>query len=123
MARNKRLSPNRLAEEKRHFANLKAIADYRPMREEYSVEAIQPLETEGDRLRALEAQKMAELAEIRDLIAETDTKFEEKLDGAAVQVAAQFGEDSPEYQSMGRKRKSERATGRRPKNNNQPAPS
>lgn len=116
MAKKKRLSPNRLAQEKGYFANLKAIADYKPQRDEYKVEAIQPIEDEGDRLRTLEAQKLTELADIRDLLAENDGKFEEKLDGAAVQVAAQYGEDSPEYQSMGRTRKSERNSGRRPRN-------
>ncbi|MGC2238083.1 MAG: hypothetical protein WA584_18120 [Pyrinomonadaceae bacterium] len=123
MARKKRLSPNRLAQEKGYFANLKAIADYKSQRDEYKVDAIQPIEDEGDRLRTLEAQKIAEIADIRHLVAENDNKFEEKLDGAALQIAAQYGEDSPEYQSMGRTRKSERNSGRRPKNSGGNMPS
>ena len=115
MAKKRRLSPNRLAEEKSYFASLKKIQNYTPLRAEYKVTAIQAVEGEGDELRVLEAQKKAELDEIRDRIAEVDTSFVEKNDGAAIQVAAQYGEDSPEYQSLGRKRKSERKTGGRRK--------
>lgn len=115
MAKKTRLSPNKLAKEKESFANLKAITGYSPARAEYEVAVIQPIVDAGDSLRVLEAQKKAELADIRDQIAAKDSEFVEKNDGAALQVAAQYGEDSPEYQSLGRKRKSERRT-RRPSN-------
>ena len=120
MAKNKRLSPNQLAEEKGYFANLKKVQGYAPHRPEYKVEAIQPVEDECDTLRELEAQKVAELKSIRDQIAAADTRFVEKNDGAALQTASQFGEDSAEYQSLGRKRKSERKTGGRRSSGNTP---
>lgn len=113
MARNRRLSPNKLAQEKGYFANLKAIAGYTPLRAEFKVAEIQPIADECDSLRVLEAQKQAELDEIKDRIAASDTALMAKLDGAAGQVGAQFGEDSAEYASLGRKRKSERRTGGR----------
>lgn len=113
MAKKRRLSPNDLAREKTYFANLKKIQGYAPHRTEYSVAEIEPVEERCDSLRELEAQKAAELKDIRDQIADADTSFVEKNDGAALQAASQFGEDSPEYQSLGRKRKSERKTGGR----------
>lgn len=113
MARNRRLSPNRLAQEKGYFANLKAITGYTPLRAEFKVDVIQPIADECDSLRVLETQKQAELDDIKDRIAASDTALVAKLDGSAGQVGAQFGEDSTEYQSIGRTRKSERRTGGR----------
>ena len=115
MAKKKRLPPNKLAEEKRYAANLRAIQNYTPLRAEYSKEAVTAVEDELDALLEEEAQKLAELDDLRDRIADKGASFVEKNDGSVIQVAAQFGEDSPEYQSLGRKRKSERATGRRRK--------
>ena len=115
MAKKKRLPPNKLAEEKRYAANLRAIQNYTPLRAEYSKEAVTAVEDELDALLEKEAQKLAELDDLRDRIADKGASFVEKNDGSVIQVAAQFGEDSPEYQSLGRKRKSERATGRRRK--------
>lgn len=121
MAKNKRLSPNQLAQEKSYFANLKQIQNYQPARTEFSVTAIQTVTDELDNLLEEEAKALAKLSDVRDRIAEKGRLFVEKNDGAVVQVAAQFGEDSPEYQSLGRKRKSERGTRRRQtRSDNQP---
>jgi hypothetical protein len=116
MAKNRRLSPNQIAEEKRYFSNLKNIAGYRSLKPEYEVAAIQTVVDELDAALAEEPQLMARLAQVRDSIAEKGTQLTEKNDGAAIQTAAQVGEDSPEYQSLGRKRKSERGTRRRSTN-------
>ncbi len=115
MARNKRLSPNQLTEEKGYFTNLKNIAAYKSQKPEYAVAAIQTVVDTLDSALTEETQLIARLAEVRDIIAANSTSFIEKNDGAVIQVAAQFGEDSPEYQSLGRKRKSERATTRKRK--------
>jgi hypothetical protein len=112
MAKNRRLSPNKLAEEKSSFSNLKNITDYHSIKAEYGVAAIQPVVDALDAALAEEAQLIARLAEVKDIIAQKSTEFVEKNDGAAIQVAAQFGEDSPQYQSLGRKRKSERGARR-----------
>lgn len=113
MTRRKRLSPNQLAEEKGYFSNLKNISAYRSLKPEYEVSAIQAVVDELDAAMTEEPQLMARLAAVRDIIAEKGYQLAEKNDGAVIQVAAQFGEDSPEYQSLGRKRKSERRTRRR----------
>jgi len=113
MAKKKRLSPNQLAEEKGYFTNLKNITGYRSLKPEYEVAAIQADVDALDAALTEETQLIARLAQVRDIIAEKGTSLVEKNDGAVIQVAAQFGEDSPEYQSLGRKRKSERGTTRR----------
>lgn len=113
MAKNRRLSPNQLAEEKGYFTNLKNIAGYNSLNSNYAVAAIQTVVDELDAALEEETQLLARLATVRDTIAEKGTQLVEKNDGSVIQVAAQFGEDSPEYQSLGRTRKSERRT-RRP---------
>ncbi len=113
MARNKRSAPNQLAEEKGYFTNLKNIASYKSQKPEYAVAAIQTFVDTLDSALSEETQLVERLARVRDIIAENSTSLVEKNDGAVIQVAAQFGEDSPEYQSLGRIRKSERATTRR----------
>lgn len=114
MAKNARLSPNRLAEVKASFAGLKGIAGYAPVKAEFAVAAIQPIETEIDDLTTQESKIAAQLADVRDRIAAAGTQFAQKMKGAAQQVIAQFGDDSAEIQSLGRKRTSERAA-RKPK--------
>lgn len=120
MAKNKRLSPNDLAKEKGYFANLKKIEGYDPRNPAYTVEAIETVVERIDARLEREAQLLGELAEVRDFLAADCTTLVEKNDGAALQTAAQYGEDSTQYQSLGRKRKSERKTGGRRSGNNAP---
>lgn len=110
MPKSKRLSPNQLAEVKASFEGLKTIADYAPMKSEFAVNAIQPTADALDNLLEQEAQMLAQLGALRDRIADTGTGFFQQIKGAAQQVTAQFGDDSPEIQKMGRIRSSERAT-------------
>lgn len=114
MAVIKRLSPNQLAEVKNAFAGLKSVDGYAPVNDDYKVSAIEPLEAALDELTVQEAQIAAQLAAVRDRIAETGTEFQQKIKGAAQQVIAQFGDDSSEIQALGRKRASDRAA-RKPK--------
>ena len=116
MAKNKRLSPNQLAEERGYFTNLKNTTGYSSLNPAYAVAAIQTVVDELDDALAEETQLIARLSQVRDTIAEKGTSLVEKNDGAVIQVAAQYGEDSPEYQSLGRKRKSERGASRKRKN-------
>lgn len=110
MARNKRLSPNKLAEAKASLAGLKTITSYKSVKPEFDIAQIEPVEAEIDALTAQESTLLVQLGDVRDQLAEKGTLFTQKLKGAAQQVIAQFGDDSPEIQSVGRKRTSERAT-------------
>jgi hypothetical protein len=116
MAKKKRLSPNQLDTEKGYFTNLKNISGYHSLKPDFEVAAIQTVVNALDDALEEETQLIARLAKVRDIIAEKSTELVGKNDGAVIQVAAQFGDDSPEYQSLGRKRKSQRSTNRRSKN-------
>ena len=110
MAKKTRLSPNKLAEIKSSFAGLKTIADYKPVKTEFEVSAVQPVETAIDDLTLQEAQILAQLGDVRDQLADKGFEFTQKMKGAAQQVTAQYGDDSAEIQKLGRKRTSEKAT-------------
>lgn len=113
MAKYKRLSPNQLAKVKSDFAGLKQIQDYSPRQDDYKVSAILPIETALDNLLTQEAQLETQLGAIRDQIAEKGYQFNQKMNGATQQIIAQYGDDSPEIQAVGRIRKSDRSTSRR----------
>ena len=114
MPKNSRLSPNQLAELRSGLAGLKGIDGYAPVNADYAVNKITPIEAEIDELMEEEAQILAQLAGVRDRIAEKGTEFQQLMKGAAQQVVAQFGDDSAELQALGRKRMSDRST-RKPK--------
>ena len=112
MVKKMRLSPNQLAETKSGFAGLKGIAGYKSSNAEYDVAVIQPVKTAIDTLTAQGAKLLVQLGEVRDRIAANGIQFTQKMKGAAQQVIAQFGDDSMEIQTLGRKRSSERAPNR-----------
>lgn len=62
MARDKRLSPNRLAEEEGYFNNLKNIAGYQPLKPEYEISAIQAV---IDTIRTALAEESQFLARLK----------------------------------------------------------
>ncbi len=109
MAKKARLSPNQLAEVKASFEGLKSIGNYAPVKAEFRISEIEPVEAAIDDLTAQEAQLLAQLGGVRDQLADRGTEFSQKMKGAAQQVIAQFGDDSAEIQKLGRKRTSERA--------------
>lgn len=114
MARKVRLSPNKLAEVKEAFAGLKTISDYAPVKTEYAIAQIEAVEKAVDNLTLEEAQLAAQLADVRDQLADKGKEFVQKMKGAGQQVIAQYGDDSAEIQKLGRVRSSERGT-RKPK--------
>lgn len=121
MAKKTRLSPNKLAEVKASFAGLKSITNYVPVKSEFKVSEIEPVEAAIDDLTAQEAQLLAQLGDVRDRLADKGTEFTQKMKGAGQQVIAQFGDDSAEIQMLGRKRTSERAARKSKKGGGQPS--
>lgn len=109
MAKRYRLSPNQAAKLKANFAGLKTITDYDPPKTEYEVAAIQPIEDALDDLTEQESKMLAQLEELRDKIADKGKEFEQKMKGVGQQIVAQYGDDAPELQKVGRIRSSERA--------------
>ena len=121
MAKNTRLTPNKLAEVKASFEGLKSIGNYTPVKAEFKVLEIEMVAAAIDDLTAQEAQLLAQLGDIRDQLADKGTQFTQKMKGAAQQVIAQFGDDSAEIQKLGRKRTSERAPRKTKKGGGQPS--
>jgi ribosomal protein S16 len=111
MAKKKRLSPNQLAKLKRDFAGLKTITTYNPVKEEFKTEKVEIVDSRINNLLSLEAQKLAEIADIRSQLAETGTDYSQVMKGVRQQVVAQFSDDSPEYEAVGGIRVSDRKSG------------
>jgi hypothetical protein len=111
MAKKKRLSPNQLAKLKNDYAGLKTIQNYNPPKDEFKTTEVEKTDNKIDSLLELEAQKEAELSDLRNQIADTGTEYTQVMKGVRQQVVAQFGDDSPEYESVGGIRTSNRKSG------------
>ena len=104
----KRIRPSILQEDRDGFAALKGITGYRPANTAFSVEQIQAAQDDVVAKRDIEAQKQAELDTARDDATTSEWAFHNKLLGGKDQVKAQFGDNSNEYQALGRTKASER---------------
>lgn len=111
MARKKRLSPNQKAELKRNLAGLKTITGYAPTKPEFSVEAVDTVDTQLDAKDEEIDQTDALMDELRGESADIGESFVKKMKGVRQQVVAQFGDDSPEYEAVGGIRISNRKSG------------
>ena len=104
---SKRLRPAQISEDETSFEALKAMPDYAPANPTYTVAAIEQARAEmvaaqGDEARADAAQKAA-----RDNATEKERKFHDLVNGSKDQVTAQYGRNSNQVQSIGRKKTSE----------------
>jgi len=110
--KSKRLDKKIVTNDKNTFANLKTVNGYAPANKNFEVAKGTPLSTELETKREVEAQAKSAAKAARDNAKESEWQFHDFILGAKRQVAAQFGDDSNEYQSLGLKKKSER---KRPK--------
>jgi hypothetical protein len=104
---SKRPRPAQISEDETSFEALKAITNYAPANPAYTVAAIEQAHAEmvaaqGEEARADAAQKAA-----RDTAAEKERNFHGLVGGSKDQVTAQFGRNSNQVQSIGRKKTSE----------------
>lgn len=115
MARNEtvRLKPAILAADLDAFAALQKMTDYAPANDDFAVAAITPLQAAMIEKQNQEAQAAAALAAARDDSVAAEWAVHNAMLGATAQVAAQYGPNSNEYQSMGRKKKTEYKTPQR----------
>jgi hypothetical protein len=103
----KRLSASVVDADRNAYAALQAISGYTPANPVYTLKAISASAGRFDAARQAEAQAEAAYAAARDDAVEASWQFHNLMLGAGDQVAAQFGRDSNEYQSLGKKKKSE----------------
>lgn len=105
----RRIQPAVLQADLDSFAALQAIADYAPANPAYTVAAITTAKQNMEAKQTAETQAAAALAAARDGAVEAEWAFHNVVLGSKTQVDAQYGENSDQRQSVGRKKKSERA--------------
>ena len=103
----KRLSPSLIETDRDSFAALQAISNYAPANPAYTAAAVAAAHDDLLAAQAAEAQAVAAAAAARDEAVSKEWNFHNLLLGVKDQVTAQFGRNSNEVQSLGRKKTSE----------------
>jgi hypothetical protein len=104
----KRVKPTLLQKDRNAFSALQAISNYAPANQAYTVEAITQAHSDLQSAQTAEAQAVAALDAARDNAVAREWEFHNLMLGVKDQVTAQFGRNSNEVQSLGRKKASER---------------
>jgi len=110
---SRRMAPSQIAEDEETFAALKAIAGYAPANSTYTVAAVEQAYEELQAARTAEVQADAAAKAASDNVVEKQGHFHSLIIGVRDQVTAQFGRDSDQAQSVGRKKPSEYKTPQR----------
>jgi hypothetical protein len=114
----RRLDKRVLQEDREAYAALKNLTDYKPANTAFSIANIDTSHDTMNTKQTVAVQKKAESDGANDDAADAEREFHNDMLGAKNQVKAQYGEDSNEYQSLGMKKKSEIARGRRSSSKN-----
>lgn len=110
---SRRMSPSQIAEDEETFAALKAVSNYAPANSDYTVAAVEQAYQELQTARTAEVQADAASKSASDKVVEKQANFHNLIIGVRDQVTAQFGRDSDQAQSVGRKKPSEYKTPQR----------
>ena len=103
----KRLSPSVLEADKSAFAALQAITNYAPANPAYTTAAVAAAHDELAAAQTAEAQANAAAAAARDNAVSKEWNFHNMMLSVKDHATAQFGRNSNEVQSLGRKKPSE----------------
>ena len=106
--RSRRMSPAQIAEDEEAYAALKAIVGYAPSNPAYALAAIEQAYQELQAARTAEVQADAAAKAASDNVVEKQATFHNLILASKDQVTAQFGRNSNQAQSVGRKKPSER---------------
>ena len=112
--RNKRLKPSILVADRESLTALANVANYAPPNPAFAISALNTLQTDMLSAQAVETQAIAAAAVARDNANAKEWAFHEAIIGMRDQVVAQFGRDSDQAQTVGRKKESERKAPTRP---------
>ena len=104
---SRRLKPSILLADENGYAALEAITTYAPVNPAFSFKALAAARTDASKLRRAELEAHAAAAAMRDAVVAKEWEFHNLMLGVKTQVIAQFGIDSDELESLGRKKKSE----------------
>src|SRR3954468_11455736 len=106
-SQSRRLAPAQIAEDEEAFAALKAITNYAPANPAYSIAAVEQAYQEMQAARTVEVQADAAAKAASDNFVEKQANFHNLILSTKDQVTAQFGRNSNQAQSVGRKKPSE----------------
>ena len=109
----RRLTPKVLLHDIEVFEVLKSITGYTPVNADLSVANITIKKATKESSQEAESQAVATLKAKRDDAVEDEKVFHTFMLAAIDAIRAQFGEDSNEYQGLGRKKKSEHKSPKR----------
>jgi hypothetical protein len=104
----KRLKPSVLTADRDSLTALQQVNGYAPANQSYTLAALNTLRTSLDAAQAAETQAATAAAAARDDATAQEWAFHNAVIGLRDQVVAQFGRDSNEAQTIGRKKESER---------------
>jgi len=104
---SRRLKPSILQADENGCAALRSIASYAPVNPAFSLERITEAHSDVTHLRRDESEAQAVDAATRGKTVAKEWEFHNLMLGVKAQVIAQFGLDSDELASLGRKKKSE----------------
>ena len=88
-------------------AAVQDIKDYAPANKDYSTESLLAAQTEMDDRQTIAAQAEAAAKAARDDAVAATHRYHNKVVGMRDSVGAQYGKDSNEFQSVGRKKTTE----------------
>jgi hypothetical protein len=104
----RRLKPSTLISDRDSMTALQAVSGYNPANPNFSQATLTTLKTALDAAQAAETHAAAVAAAARDDATASEWAFHNAVIGMRDQVVAQFGRDSNEAQTIGRKKESER---------------
>ena len=103
----KPLKPSVVAADRDSVSAVQAITDYAPANADYSTQSLLSAQTEMDAKLAAAAQAEAAFKAARDNATTATHRFHNKVVGMRDSVGAQYGKDSNQFQSVGRKKTTE----------------
>ncbi len=114
---NRRLSSDRLKEDRHALIGVQSLRDYAPTNSTYTLSLMQERQDRMDATQDAEVRAQQALSTARDEAIQAELDFHEGIQGVKAQVLAQYGPDSHAVQLLGLKRKSERSRPSRHKEN------
>ena len=105
--KTKRLAPSVLAEDEAVYARLQNISDYAPSNTAYTAAKLQTAIDEARAAREAETRAEAARDQARDFAVEKEWLMHDTAVGIRDQVTAQYGKNSAQVQTIGRKREDE----------------
>jgi len=101
---SKPLKPSIIAADRESVAAVQGITDYAPANSDYTIQSLLAAQTEMDAKATTAAQAEAAYRTARDEATAATHRYHNKVIGMRDSVGAQYGKDSNQFQSVGRKK-------------------